>query len=296
LVDAIKRNDANPGREPEVIVLSPHLDDAVLSIGALIGRLVAEGRSVEVWTVFTRGPNSEYVGKDRRAFSDYLTRRAEDERALKRLGAAHHWLDFGERIWRDPPLSSVWHVFRTPASIEAFTNLPSIKNAITSLLERPGLQLYAPLAVGNHVDHVEVALAAIKASIECSALDRVCFYEDFYGLGATCRRRHFVTRTRCWRALAAPAWGSPALGFLFGFTGWSARGPGIEAYLPAASSLAWCCSAEPVGTFERLKLDALAEYRSQVEPIGGMKRLTPFIRRGHAALGGEPVWRASARP
>jgi LmbE family N-acetylglucosaminyl deacetylase len=279
---------------PQVVILSPHLDDAVLSVGALIARLAAEGSQVEVWTLFSSGPQFGQIAADRRAFSNYATRRAEDERALARLGAGHRWFDLRERIWRDPPISKVLHLFRTPDSDAAFTNLESIEEVIVALLARPEVQIYAPLGVGNHYDHVEVALSAIRALIERAAFDRLLFYEDFYALGAGCRRRHFVARQRGWRSpLAAPTWASPALGALLVFTAWSARGPGIDSYLPAARSLKWSCRPEPVVGFESAKLEALAEYRSQGDAIGGMRRLTPFIRRAHASQGGELIWRAA---
>lgn len=279
--------------EQDVVVVSPHLDDAVLSIGALIARLAAAGRRVGVWTVFTRAPQSSEIARDRRVFGDYATRRAEDQRALARLGAGYRWLDFCERIWSDPPLSSVRHVFRTPGSAASFANCEAITRAIVSLLADTSVTVYAPLGIGNHYDHVEVALAASMALLESSAFDRLLFYEDFYALGGGCRRRHFVARRKQWRALASPAWASPVLGGFFGYVAWSARGPGVDWYLPAVSSLRWSVSSEPVGAFESAKLGAVAEYRSQIDAFGGMKRLAPWIARAHTALNGEPVWRAA---
>jgi LmbE family N-acetylglucosaminyl deacetylase len=275
------------------VVISPHLDDAALSIGALIARLTAAGRLVEVWTVFTRAPDPARLARDRSVFGDYATRLAEDKRAWTRLGAGYRWLDFCERIWGDPPLSSVMHLFRTPQSSASFANCAPITRAIVSLLADSSVTVYAPLGIGNHYDHVEVALAAVGALFERAAFDRLLFYEDFYALGAGCRRRHFVARKNRWASFAAPAWASPALGWLLGYTAWSARGPGIDAYLPAVRSLNWSVSSEPVGAFESAKLEALAEYRSQVEPIGGMKRLAPLIARAHKAWQGEPIWRAA---
>lgn len=45
------------GRGP-LVVLSPHLDDAVLSLGATIARLSRHGRSVRVVTAFANDPTS----------------------------------------------------------------------------------------------------------------------------------------------------------------------------------------------------------------------------------------------
>ena len=88
----------------DTVILSPHLDDAVLSLGGLISREVAAGRSVEVVSCFTSGPPLDTIAPAHRVFGDYSMRRAEDERAMAILGARYRWLDLHERIWRQPAL------------------------------------------------------------------------------------------------------------------------------------------------------------------------------------------------
>jgi len=51
-------------------VISPHLDDAVLSLGGLIGREVAAGRRVEVWSCFTAGPPLDVPAEGTRDLED----------------------------------------------------------------------------------------------------------------------------------------------------------------------------------------------------------------------------------
>ena len=86
----------------DIVILSPHLDDAVLALGGMISREVARGRTVEVWTCFTEGPALETIPAAQRPLGDYVARREEDRRALTVLGARHRWLNLRERIWRDP--------------------------------------------------------------------------------------------------------------------------------------------------------------------------------------------------
>jgi LmbE family N-acetylglucosaminyl deacetylase len=86
-----------------IAVVSPHLDDAALSVGAAIARWTRRGSHVVVITVLANDPNlagpaSEW---DRRA--GFATRReaatkrrAEDERACAILGAHPAWLPFGD--------------------------------------------------------------------------------------------------------------------------------------------------------------------------------------------------------
>src|SRR5690242_18466708 len=124
---------------PDLVILSPHLDDAVLSLGGLISREVAAGREVEVVSCFTSGPPLDTIAPQHRVFGDYSMRRAEDERAMAVLGAKHRWLDLHERIWRQPPLPSSGvfptHVFRTPERMEDFSELKSIRAAIGEILD-----------------------------------------------------------------------------------------------------------------------------------------------------------------
>lgn len=85
-----------------LVVISPHLDDAVLSLGAAIASWVRRGRAVSVLTVLACDPSSRARagGWDRRA--GYATegdaaqaRRGEDEGACAQLGASPEWLPFG---------------------------------------------------------------------------------------------------------------------------------------------------------------------------------------------------------
>ncbi|MBN1655352.1 MAG: PIG-L family deacetylase [Deltaproteobacteria bacterium] len=276
----------------EIVFLSPHLDDAVLGAGALIARQVAEGKKVAVWTVFTGTPPGARPRARFRVFCSYDERFQEDERALSLLGAGYRWLGFGERIWSEPPVSNSMQLFRTPKSAASFENLAAIAETIEKLLDHQGVTIYAPLGVGNHYDHVEVALAALKVLCARRAFSRLLFYEDFYATDAAARRRHFVTRRLTWGPFKASGWASPAVGLLLRFGAWSARGPGIDTYLPEVACLSWSCKVEPVGEFEVAKLDAVAEYRSQVSAIGGFGKLKSYLRRAHALHGGELIWRA----
>ena len=274
----------------DIVVISPHLDDAVLSIGGLIGREVAAGRSVEVWTCFTAGPPLESIPGARRVFGDYTNRLAEDQRALAVLGAGHRYLDLHERIWRTPPLAKMLHVFHTPAHEAELSELSRIRDTIRTLLATSAL-IYVPLAIGHHVDHTEVAVAALRELLAGDAFDRLRFYEDPYALGGGCRRQHFVSKRRLWPAFGAPAWASPRVAGLLRLVAFNARGPQIEDYVPEATKLAWTCTPMPLtAEDEERKLVAVAEYGSQITAFGGLHRVRPFMKRAHRMLGGEPIW------
>jgi LmbE family N-acetylglucosaminyl deacetylase len=89
-----------PGRK--IVVVSPHSDDAVLSLGAAIASWARRGAVVELLTVLALDPESEAPagGWDGRAgfateSEAAMRRRDEDRRACAILGASPSWLPFG---------------------------------------------------------------------------------------------------------------------------------------------------------------------------------------------------------
>lgn len=85
-----------------IVVLSPHSDDGILSLGASMARWARGGSSVVLLTVFALDPDSraETEGWDRRG--GFATegeaaraRREEDRRAAEIVGATPRWLPFG---------------------------------------------------------------------------------------------------------------------------------------------------------------------------------------------------------
>lgn len=85
-----------------IVVLSPHSDDGILSLGASMARWARRGSHVVLLTVFALDPGSRAAteGWDRRA--GFATegeaaraRREEDRRAAEIVGATPRWLPFG---------------------------------------------------------------------------------------------------------------------------------------------------------------------------------------------------------
>jgi LmbE family N-acetylglucosaminyl deacetylase len=282
---------------PDLVVLSPHLDDAVLSVGALIARRVHSGQRVEVWTAFTAQPELAGLPRRWRPFGDYPVRLAEDDRALDRLGAGRRRLGLPERIWRRPRPRTLAGAFRGPAELGGFDCLPELTELVTGLLADPGVEVLAPLGVGRHADHLELAAAALLAATRDPSAgpgvirSGIGFYEDFYALGEAFRRQHPVTRRRPGRFAGAPGWVAPALGVALRAMAAGPSGPELDRYLPAVASLPWQCTPEPVTGFEPAKLAAVTEYASQLPRLGGRRGVLAALRRAHRTRGGEPIWR-----
>jgi LmbE family N-acetylglucosaminyl deacetylase len=85
-----------------IVVVSPHLDDGVLSLGASIASWARQGSRVELLTVFACDPESDAPAGGWDARGGFRTegeaaraRRGEDRRACELLGAAPTWLGFG---------------------------------------------------------------------------------------------------------------------------------------------------------------------------------------------------------
>jgi LmbE family N-acetylglucosaminyl deacetylase len=88
--------------EGPIVVVSPHSDDGVLSLGATMARWSRAGARIELLTVLALDPGSTTptTGWDRRAgFASEgeaaRVRREEDRRACALLGVTPRWLPFG---------------------------------------------------------------------------------------------------------------------------------------------------------------------------------------------------------
>jgi LmbE family N-acetylglucosaminyl deacetylase len=86
-----------------VVIVSPHFDDAVLSLGSTIAAAVDRGASVEVITVFCGDPFSQTSAGPWDRKSGFASegeaaraRREEDRRACGILGASTRWLPFSD--------------------------------------------------------------------------------------------------------------------------------------------------------------------------------------------------------
>jgi LmbE family N-acetylglucosaminyl deacetylase len=131
-----------------VVVLSPHLDDAVLSAWSVL-RSSGEVQVVNVcsglpmadllspWDRLTGAVNSR---------TRMLERLREDQMALARAGREATALDFPEEQYREGPLES-----------------EALRRALERIVDVGGVaQVWAPAGLGGHADHVQIRDAAIR--------------------------------------------------------------------------------------------------------------------------------------
>jgi len=170
----------------DAIYLSPHPDDGALSCGGQIFRRVARQERVLLVTVFAGDAPAEPLGECARKILFHMglpageamaLRRREDRQACRELGADFdHW-PLPECIFRRSPSTgrvlypSRRDIFREPAA-EDERILAELESRLRALPPAPSV--FAPLAVGGHVDHRLTRRAAervLSTAVGC--------YEDF---------------------------------------------------------------------------------------------------------------------
>lgn len=104
-----------PGTDPgatRLLAISPHLNDAVLSVGAGLAQAAQDGAKVTVYTVFAGTAPPPYSAAAERMHAVWglsptedasLRRREEDVAALDHLGVAHRHGRFLDSIYRKRP-------------------------------------------------------------------------------------------------------------------------------------------------------------------------------------------------
>lgn len=172
------------------IILSPHFDDAALSCGGLIAQRAAAGDPVVVATVFggradpaTLSSFAQSIHARPGAADNLIAQRiAEEQQALAILGAQGRPGDYLDCIYRQEKLGSRWLYDREEAlfgAVDAADEaLIAELAAVFAALAPPAGQcvIYAPLAVGCHVDHQVVQRAAMQL---LAAGYGLLFYEDY---------------------------------------------------------------------------------------------------------------------
>lgn len=176
--------------------ISPHLDDAIFSAGALMTAL-ANHTKIVVITIFTE------AGKDRPTLSAkkfleqcgyknapalFAARRKEDEASLRKLNSTPVHLGFSDALWRKkretflgqilPEIDHSyptyrWHVIKGIISQDDKPMINEIKQKLQSIISEKDAFIFCPTGIGNHVDHV------ITSKICKDIFPNVIYWSDF---------------------------------------------------------------------------------------------------------------------
>jgi LmbE family N-acetylglucosaminyl deacetylase len=172
-----------------LLILSPHLDDAVLSVGGIMERAINSGVAVIAGTIFTADANEAIASSPRvkelhslwrLGDNPTLIRREEDIGAVQSLGSDYIHGNLPDAIYRTDTDGQALY----PTTRGVFSE-PSPKEKVwlllRSLLEewlnvvKPGIVL-CPLAVGRHVDHV-ITSEAFRG-VQSAEKPAILLYED----------------------------------------------------------------------------------------------------------------------
>lgn len=204
-----------------VLAISPHLDDAALSVGATLAEFSARGADVEVLTLFAGTPH-EPLSDVARAFhvkcdlpedaSALAMRRDEDRAAIHGLGAHVHHREFLDAIYRRTS-DGQWLCQHRQAMFDAQALerglLDKVSGEVRHVLYTVGPDLVLTCAaIGNHIDHRLTRAAVLHASTGTETT--IFLWEDLpYAIGSPCRAVPHLTQPataaaweRKWRAIS----------------------------------------------------------------------------------------------
>jgi LmbE family N-acetylglucosaminyl deacetylase len=146
-----------------MVAVSPHLDDAVLSLAATLAAAARTGADVRVLTVFAGDPDSEVPARGWDTRGGYATegqaaagRRVEDRAACAILGVEPVWLQFSDGSYAPA---------REPAAV--YTAVAEAVSGVEAVLV-PGFPLTNP-------DHAWLAALLLTRPLPCA---RIALYAE----------------------------------------------------------------------------------------------------------------------
>ena len=267
------------------LFLSPHFDDIALSCGGMAARLAKMGalcigvtvfaaphREGDTLSEFAEGQHAMWESGTGQAVAAINEIRREEERqALRLLGLQPVWLDLQDAPYRrgsggEHLYTSDEQLFGMLAPEERRVLVPRITEGIRRVAEDAGahgrVRVFAPLGVGNHVDHQLVFQAARRLGPRYGVL----FYEDYPYAG-----KPGLLASRL-RSLGVP----------------STPGQTPHSALRTPHS-----RIVPISDMIGVKIAAIARYKTQLDVLFGSSGAMPSAVRAYSQMvaggGGEGV-------
>jgi LmbE family N-acetylglucosaminyl deacetylase len=168
----------------ERVILSPHIDDAILSLGGSIINWLDQGDNIRVANIFsvTASPFFWRRQGSSNAVIDTQTRKLEEREVAKELGEIFEYLDYPSSGCRGLKYLRPW----IPATLQ--TRLPRDRRVFAAIaktieelfLSAPRGSFYAPIAPPPvaHADHVLVREAVLHTARRLLNPIDLFFYEE----------------------------------------------------------------------------------------------------------------------
>lgn len=167
------------------VIISPHLDDAVISCGDFIYYLRRKRLNVEVTTVF---PNVYYGNDLQKSASDFhkisnrgkylnIFRQKEDRKAMDVLNVSYNHLGFSECLYRkDSNNEFIYNNIYDDINFEKDNKMINeIISFFATFYNIESTVFIFPLGIGNHIDHNLLSFIGNKLE---QKFFKVLYYED----------------------------------------------------------------------------------------------------------------------
>jgi LmbE family N-acetylglucosaminyl deacetylase len=178
----------------KIVILSPHLDDAILSMG-MLSYLLKQYENISVINVFTKAHAGSYTFSGKQYLQSlgytnaeqlYRQRIIEDKKALSSINAKQINFQFSDALFRRKKQISFigkyiaefnhiyptyrWHVIKrfNPNDFA----IAELQKKLMKTVPKDAI-VFSPLGIGNHVDHV------ITHNVCRKIFQNVIYYADF---------------------------------------------------------------------------------------------------------------------
>jgi len=277
------------------IFVSPHLDDAVLSCGGGIARLVRARVPVTVVTVVTADqalgtPLSSLARRNHASWAvgdqPFEVRRAEDLAALQLLGADAEHLAMLDAMYRRSPSGAPLYAdsLSAPAPDDVGRFLPQLESALRAwgLAARPEASVFCPTGTGGHVDHA-LTRQAVERIVKP---DSIVHYEEY----------PYVSRPNASATTDRGSENSPAHTLTLSPEELQARIDAIACYVSQLRGL-FPSQSERLSEIAAARIPVVGRRMVRPpDPEASRERMTARVRRDIVTLGGERYRWPSACP
>jgi LmbE family N-acetylglucosaminyl deacetylase len=191
----------------QVLVLSPHRDDAAFSCGLLLASLLQAGHSLRIVNVCTVSSYAPYLAKSAENRTEQVSKARLDEDLrfvdllVRGANSAPRSVELIDFHWQDLPLR--WHTDDGASLAQSPLRSEEVDTLQAELRSLPLADfVLCPQALGGHADHRLVCRAAQRAF----PVSSMVLYEDLpYACGTLARPSSELGHLRCLEEAWMPA-------------------------------------------------------------------------------------------